>query len=44
MGLRNWDFTEVSSGLEVGEQVVTSLDRAEVKAGAWIETGDEDAQ
>jgi len=33
IGLRNWDVTEVRSGLEEGEQVVVSLDRAEVKAG-----------
>jgi HlyD family secretion protein len=33
-GLRNWDWTEVTSGLAVGEQVVTSLDREEVRAGA----------
>jgi HlyD family secretion protein len=34
IGLRNWDFAEVVSGLETGELVVTSLDRVEVKAGA----------
>lgn len=34
VGLRNWDVTEVRSGLAEGEQVVVSLDRAEVKAGA----------
>jgi HlyD family secretion protein len=34
IGLRNWDVTEVRSGLAEGEQVVVSLDRAEVKAGA----------
>ena len=33
-GLRNWDMTEVASGLAVGDRVVTSLDRPEVKAGA----------
>lgn len=33
-GIRNWDFTEVISGLSAGEQVVTSLDRAGVKDGA----------
>ncbi|MCH9646825.1 MAG: efflux RND transporter periplasmic adaptor subunit [Deltaproteobacteria bacterium] len=32
-GLRNWNFTEISSGLEPGQEVVSSLDRAEVKAG-----------
>jgi HlyD family secretion protein len=34
LGLRNWDLTEVTSGLAAGERVVVSLDRPEVKAGA----------
>jgi len=34
IGLRNWDFTEIAGGLEEGDQVVTSLDRSEVQAGA----------
>ncbi|MFN7962382.1 MAG: efflux RND transporter periplasmic adaptor subunit [Thermoanaerobaculia bacterium] len=34
LGLKNWDFTEVLSGLTAGDSVVTSLDRPEVKAGA----------
>jgi len=34
VGLRNWDFTEVKSGLAAGDRVVVSLDRPEVKAGA----------
>ncbi len=34
VGLRNWDFVEITSGLVAGEEVVTSLDRPEVKAGA----------
>jgi HlyD family secretion protein len=34
VGLRNWDWSEAASGLAAGEQVVTSLDRPEVKAGA----------
>jgi HlyD family secretion protein len=34
LGIRNWDFSEVKSGLAPGERVVVSLDRAEVKAGA----------
>lgn len=33
-GLANWEFTEVSAGLTAGERVVTSLERAGVKAGA----------
>ncbi|MBW2694292.1 MAG: efflux RND transporter periplasmic adaptor subunit, partial [Deltaproteobacteria bacterium] len=36
-GLRNWDYVEVKSGLEEGEVVVTSLDRAEVEAGQLVE-------
>jgi len=35
-GLRNWQWTEVRSGLEPGDLVVTSLDRAGVKAGAPV--------
>ena len=33
-GLSNWEFTEVTSGLSAGEQVVLSLERPGVKAGA----------
>jgi HlyD family secretion protein len=36
-GLKNWQFTEIKGGLEAGEQVVVSLDRLEVKAGARAE-------
>jgi HlyD family secretion protein len=35
-GLRNWDFVEVVDGLSVGEMVVVSIDRVEVKAGARV--------
>jgi len=34
-GLSNWQYTEVVSGLKAGEQVVTSVDREGVKAGAY---------
>ena len=34
IGLRNWEFAEVEDGLKEGDQVVTSLDRADVKSGA----------
>jgi HlyD family secretion protein len=34
VGLTNWEFTEIKSGLERGARVVTSLDREGVKAGA----------
>jgi HlyD family secretion protein len=43
-GLRNWDFTEVVAGLEEGELVVTSLDRAEVIAGARAEVSDDEEE
>jgi len=33
-GIRNWDWTEVLSGLDVGAEVVTSLDRLDVEPGA----------
>ncbi len=36
-GLRNWDYVEIVAGLEEGEVVVTSLDRAEVEAGQIVE-------
>ena len=36
IGLKNWDWTEVRGGLSPGDQVVTSLDRPEVKAGAEV--------
>ena len=32
-GLSNWQYTEVTSGLQAGERVVLSLERAGVKAG-----------
>jgi HlyD family secretion protein len=33
-GIANWDYTEVTAGLEEGEQVVTSVDRDGVEDGA----------
>jgi HlyD family secretion protein len=33
-GLANWEYTEVTEGLNAGERVVTSLEREGVKAGA----------
>ncbi len=35
-GIKNWDYTEVLSGLVEGEQVITSLDRAGVVDGATV--------
>jgi len=40
-GLRNWSFTEIRSGVEAGDPVVVSLDRAEVRAGAKVEVAEE---
>lgn len=33
-GLTNWEHSEITAGLVAGERIVTSLDRAGVKAGA----------
>jgi len=33
-GLANWEHTEITQGLQGGERIVTSLDRAGVQAGA----------
>lgn len=38
IGIKNWDWTEVLSGVSAGDFVVTSLDRPEVKAGAKVTT------
>ncbi len=35
VGLSNWSWTEITSGLKEGEEVVISLDREGVKAGAY---------
>jgi len=43
IGLRNWQFSEVSEGLSGGEAVAVSLERVEIKEGAkvaiagWVE-------
>lgn len=39
-GLRNWDRTEIIEGLSAGERVVTSLERADVRAGARVTVTD----
>ncbi len=36
-GLSNWEYTEITSGLNEGDRFVVSLDRAGVKAGARAE-------
>jgi HlyD family secretion protein len=35
-GLSNWEYSEVSDGLQAGDRIVTSLERAGVKAGAKV--------
>ncbi len=42
IGLRNWDFTEIASGLEARERVVVALDRPEIVAGAEAVLADTD--
>ena len=36
-GLTNWKFTEITTGLEPGQQVITSIDRKGLKDGALVE-------
>lgn len=36
-GLSNWKFTEVTSGLKAGDEVVLSIDRVGVKDGATVQ-------
>lgn len=35
-GLANWEYTEILSGLNEGDQIVSSLDRPGIKAGATV--------
>jgi len=36
IGLKNWDWSEITDGLKDGESVITSLDRQGVKEGARV--------
>ena len=36
-GLANWEYTEITSGLNEGDQIVTSLDQVGVKAGVRVQ-------
>ena len=36
-GLANWEYTEITSGLNEGDRVVVSLDQAGVKAGVRVQ-------
>lgn len=38
-GVKNWEWTEVLSGVRPGERIVTSLDRAGLKPGVRVEVG-----
>jgi len=40
-GIRNWNFTEVSAGLEEGDEVVLSLDVPGLAAGVAVVPGDD---
>ena len=36
-GLTNWEYTEITSGLNEGDRIVMSLDQAGVKAGVRVQ-------
>jgi len=36
-GLANWEYTEITAGLNEGDHIVVSLDQAGVKAGARVQ-------
>ncbi|MBI1423394.1 MAG: efflux RND transporter periplasmic adaptor subunit [Gammaproteobacteria bacterium] len=36
IGLSNWQYTEITDGLQAGEQIVTSIDREGLKDGAHV--------
>ncbi len=38
-GLSNWEFTEIASGLDVGDQVVTTVDREKLADGVAARIG-----
>lgn len=44
LGLANWEYSEVTAGLAAGEEIVTSLDREGVKAGARVAVEAADAK
>lgn len=41
IGIKGWEFAEVTDGLAKGDAVVVSLDRAEIKAGARVRVAGE---
>ena len=40
-GIRNWNFTEVTAGLDEGDEVVLSLDEPGLAAGVAVVPGDD---
>ena len=40
VGLKNWEYAEVRAGLDAGQDVVVSLDRLEVQAGARVQVAE----
>ncbi len=44
VGLRNWDYVEILSGVEEGEEVVVTLDRVEVKTGVRAELEEDETE
>jgi HlyD family secretion protein len=43
VGLSNWQFTEVTEGLEAGQQIVTSIDREGVADGVLVKIEKQDS-
>lgn len=39
-GVSNWEYTEITEGLQQGDQIVASLEREGVKAGAKVQSED----
>jgi HlyD family secretion protein len=40
-GLKNWEFVEVIGGLQEGDRIAVSVDKAEVKEGAFVKVTQE---
>ena len=41
VGISNWNFTEVTGGLQAGDEIVLSLDEPGLAAGVVVEPGDD---
>ena len=44
VGLRNWNYAEIQTGLNEGELVVVTLDRPGVEPGARIQIEDDESE